>query len=68
MIDISSILAKEMKEKNCNALLTLMTYGVHISKPESGEESSGRLCDKRNINPNEQVMGIHVHGDSSTRV
>ena len=68
MIDISSILAKEMKEKNCNALLALMTYGIHISKSESSEESSGRLRDKRNINSDEQIMGIHLHGDSSTRV
>lgn len=70
MIDIGPELQRIIREKNCSSLLALIVVkdGICIQESESDKEFSRRLCDQGNINTDRQAMGIHLHGDSDSRI
>ena len=65
MVDISGELHRIISETNCSPLLALIVIedGLHIQESKSNKEFSRRLCDKRNLNTNQQAMRVCIHRD-----
>jgi len=70
MQDISTALVKVIEDKKCSSLLAFIEVkdGVHIQQSKSEKESSGRLCNQRDIITNGEALGIHLHRNSSAGV
>lgn len=68
MQDISDILTHEMSRGMSALRAFIVATDVHLQQPESEEKSGRRLRDTRNSTADRQVLGIHLRGDSDSRL